>query len=82
MTNPQLSKENLKEKEKLIAGLRWLLTPRRTGRLTVGRNVTSAGNAATENCCLCVTMETRPVISQWGVYCGFMIPAHGCHVII
>jgi hypothetical protein len=50
-TNPELSKEKFKEKEKLIVGPRWVpdiktdwptgyLTSRRTGRLTVGRNVT------------------------------------------
>jgi hypothetical protein len=37
----QLSEENFKEKVKLVAGSRWALTPRLTGRLTVGRNVTS-----------------------------------------
>jgi hypothetical protein len=42
LTNPQLSKNNQREKEK-----NWLrvpdgcLTPRRTSRLTVGRNITS-----------------------------------------
>jgi hypothetical protein len=36
----QLSKENFKEKEKLVAVADGYLTPRRTGRLTVGRNVT------------------------------------------
>jgi hypothetical protein len=38
--NPQLSKENFKEKEKLVTGTDGGLTPRRTGRLTVGRKIT------------------------------------------
>jgi hypothetical protein len=36
-----MSKENVKEKEKLVVGSGWGLTPRLTGRLTVGRNKTS-----------------------------------------
>jgi hypothetical protein len=32
--NPQLSKENFKEKEKLVTGLNGGLTPGQTGRLT------------------------------------------------
>jgi hypothetical protein len=41
ITNPQLSKENFKEKEKFFGVLDGCLTPRRTGRLTVGHNSTS-----------------------------------------
>jgi hypothetical protein len=37
---PQLSKKNLKENEKLVAGPRWA-PDTKTGRLIVGRNVTS-----------------------------------------
>jgi hypothetical protein len=40
-TNPQLSKGNFKEKEKLVAGPDGLPAPRQTGRLTVGRILTS-----------------------------------------
>jgi hypothetical protein len=38
--NPQLSKENFKEKEKLMTGPDGSLTPGQTDRLTVGRNIT------------------------------------------
>jgi hypothetical protein len=38
ITKPQLSKGNFKEKEKLVTGR---LTPGQTGRLTVGRKLTS-----------------------------------------
>jgi hypothetical protein len=41
ITNRQLSKENFEEKEKLVAGQDGCLTPRRTGRLIVGRKLTS-----------------------------------------
>jgi hypothetical protein len=41
MTNLQLSKENLKEKEKLVTGPDGGLTPGQTGQLTVGRKITS-----------------------------------------
>jgi hypothetical protein len=40
LTNPQLSKENLKEKEKLVTGHDDDLTPGQTGRLPVGRKMT------------------------------------------
>jgi hypothetical protein len=39
ITNPQLSKENFKEKEKLVTGPDGGLTPGQTGRLTVGRKI-------------------------------------------
>jgi hypothetical protein len=45
ITNPQLTKENTTEKEKLVAGPRMCLTPRRTDRLTVGRNLTLTSTA-------------------------------------
>jgi hypothetical protein len=38
--NLQLSKENFKEKEKLVTGPDGGLTPGRAGRLTVGRKIT------------------------------------------
>jgi hypothetical protein len=40
ITNLQLSKENFKDREKLGTGPEGGLIPRRTCRLTVGRNVT------------------------------------------
>jgi hypothetical protein len=39
ITNPQLSKENFKENEKLVTGPDGGLTPGQTGRLTVGHNI-------------------------------------------
>jgi hypothetical protein len=53
ITNPQLSKENLKEEENFVAGQNGRLTPRWTGRLTVGRNLTltfCATKLQTRNC--------------------------------
>jgi hypothetical protein len=40
ITNPQLSKEDFKEKDKLVTGPNCGLTPGQTGRLTVGRKIT------------------------------------------
>jgi hypothetical protein len=40
ITVPQLSKENFKEKEKLVTGRDGCLVPRQTGRLTVCRKIT------------------------------------------
>jgi hypothetical protein len=40
ITNPQLSKDNFKEKEKLVTDPYGGLTPGQTGRLTVGRKIT------------------------------------------
>jgi hypothetical protein len=40
ITNPQLSKKHFKEKEKLVMGPDGGLTPRQTGRRTVGRKIT------------------------------------------
>jgi hypothetical protein len=40
ITNLQLSKENFKEKEKLVTRPDDGLTPEQTGRLTVGRKIT------------------------------------------
>jgi hypothetical protein len=39
ITSPQLSKENFKEKEKLVTGPDVGLTPGQTGRLTFGRKM-------------------------------------------
>jgi hypothetical protein len=39
LTNSNCLQENLEEIEKLVAGPRWAPDTRRTGRLTVGRNV-------------------------------------------
>jgi hypothetical protein len=44
ITIPQLSKEHFKEKEKWVAGPRWVPDTKKnwaTDRLTVGRNLTS-----------------------------------------
>jgi hypothetical protein len=38
--NQQLSKENIKEEEKLVAGPRWVPDTKTDGRLTVGRKIT------------------------------------------
>jgi hypothetical protein len=40
ITNQQLSKENFKEKEKLVTGPDCGLTPGQTSRVTVGRKIT------------------------------------------
>jgi hypothetical protein len=40
ITNPQLSKENFKEKEQLVTGPDGGLTPGQTGRPNVGRKLT------------------------------------------
>jgi hypothetical protein len=42
ITNPQLSEGNFMEKEKLVAGARWVADNIQTGRLTVGRKLTSS----------------------------------------
>jgi hypothetical protein len=42
ITDPQLSKENFKEKEKLFTGPDGGLTPGQTGRLTVCRKIALA----------------------------------------
>jgi hypothetical protein len=45
ITNPQLSEGNFKEKEKLVAVQDGRLTPKQTGRLTVGRKLTSTSTS-------------------------------------
>jgi hypothetical protein len=56
ITNPQLSKENFKEKEKLVAGPRWVPDTKMDWRLTVGRNLTSTSNEYL--CLLLFTLQT------------------------
>jgi hypothetical protein len=41
ITNPLMSKENLKGEDKLVTGPDGSLTPGQTGRLTVGHKITS-----------------------------------------
>jgi hypothetical protein len=50
ITNPQLSKDNFKEKEKSVTGLYGGLTPRQTGRLTVGHKITLTLRQKFVNC--------------------------------
>jgi hypothetical protein len=44
ITNLQLSKEHFNQKEKSVAGPRWVPDTKTTGRLTVGRNPTLTMN--------------------------------------
>jgi hypothetical protein len=61
ITNPQLSKENFTEKDKMAAVPDGCLTPRRTGRLTVGRNITSASIIPVDTHCICGHAVTQLV---------------------
>jgi hypothetical protein len=54
ITNPQLSKENFKEKEKLVKGPDCSLTLGQTGRLTVGSKITLALTFTWRRACACV----------------------------